>query len=577
MSMTIERRPLPAADAVIAGLPPLLQRIYASRGITAAPQLERQTSHLARPTELKGMQPAVVLLADALNAQKRLLIVGDFDADGATSSALCVLALRAMGAKFVDFLVPNRFDYGYGLSPEIADVAHQQGAELLITVDNGISSIQGVAKAKQLGMQVLITDHHLPGEQLPAADAIVNPNQPGCEFPSKSLAGVGVAFYLLSALRTELRQRGWFAQQQLAEPNLADWLDIVALGTVADVVPLDQNNRILVHQGLQRIRSGRCRPGIQALIDLSQRKQREMTASDLGFALGPRLNAAGRLDDISLGINCLLCDDFQQAKQMAEELDTLNRSRREIEQGMEQEALAALSALDVDEADLPLGLCLFQPDWHQGVIGILASRIKERFYRPVLAFADAGNGELKGSARSISGLHMRDLLEQIDSQHPALIIKFGGHAMAAGLSIHADNYARFQQVFEQTVAATLTPSDLSNVVLSDGELSLSELTLDTAYQLRDAGPWGQAFPAPVFDGEFWLLQQRIVGQRHLKMVLSPDNGVTAIDAIAFNVDTETWPDPSIRKVHVAYQLDANEFRGNVTLQFVVQYLQGIAG
>ncbi|GAA5218375.1 single-stranded-DNA-specific exonuclease RecJ [Corallincola platygyrae] len=577
MSIRIERRPVPEVGVIDPSLSPLLQRIYASRQINSSQQLQRQTNHLAKPQQLKGLDQAIALLVDALDKRQKLLIVGDFDADGATSSALCVLALRAMGSADVDFLVPNRFDYGYGLSPEIANLAHQQGAELIITVDNGISSIAGVEAAKALGMRVLVTDHHLPGDELPAADAIVNPNQPGCGFPSKAMAGVGVAFYLLSALRTTLRQNDWFNKRQIAEPNLADWLDIVALGTVADVVPLDHNNRILVHQGLQRIRSGRCRPGIQALVDVSQRNQRQMTATDLGFALGPRLNAAGRLDDMALGINCLLCDDPYRAKEMAEELDTLNRSRREIEQGMEQEALKSLESLELAENQMPMGLCLFQPDWHQGVIGILASRIKERYYRPVLAFADAGDGELKGSARSIPGLHMRDLLDLIDTRHPGLIIKFGGHAMAAGLSIQRGAYELFKQAFESAIAEQLSEDDLSNVILSDGALGLHELTLDTAYQLREAGPWGQAFPEPMFDGEFWLLQQRIVGGKHLKMVLSPDNGQTAIDAIAFNVDTSVWPDPGVRKVLVAYQLDVNEFRGNISLQLRVQHLSPIYG
>lgn len=575
MTFQIKRRQAAAQTDLPAGLTPLLKRIYASRGIQSAEQLARDGRSLLNPRQLMGMEQAVSVIADAMQQQQKILIVGDFDADGATSTTLCILALRALGAQHVDFLVPNRFDYGYGLSPEIVAVADKMAAKLLITVDNGISSVSGVAAAKQRGMRVVVTDHHLPGKQLPDADAIVNPNQVGCDFASKALAGVGVAFYLMSALRVHLRGIGWFDKAQITEPNLTELLDVVALGTVADVVPLDTNNRILVHQGLMRIRSGRCRPGIRALIELSGRTLSRLNASDLGFAVGPRLNAAGRLDDMALGINCLLAENEHSAREMAAALDNLNRERREIEQGMQQQALMALEALQQQEDDMPKGLCLFQPDWHQGVIGILASRIKERYHRPVIAFAQADDGTLKGSARSIAGLHMRDLLERIDTSQPGLISKFGGHAMAAGLSIAEKDYPRFSEAYAVTVDKLLSEDQLTGVVMSDGELTPTELNLQTAQLLAEAGPWGQAFEEPMFDGEFDLLQQRLVGERHLKMVLSPDRGQTCVDAIAFNIDIDTWPNAMIRRVRIAYQLDANHFRGEVSLQLRVQHIQPI--
>ena len=523
---------------------------------------------------MRGLDAAVQRLVAALQRQQSLLILGDFDADGATSSALMVLALRAMGFQSVDFLVPNRFDYGYGLTPEIVDLAAQKSPDVIITVDNGISSVEGVARANQLGVEVIITDHHLPGAQLPAATAIVNPNQQGCDFPSKNLAGVGVAFYLLIALRTELRQQQWFAQQQIAEPNLSQWLDLVALGTVADVVPLDQVNRALVHQGLLRIRAGQSRPGIQALLRIAGKNPARLVATDLGFALGPRLNAAGRLDDISLGIQCLLCEDPQQALQTAQALDELNQDRKSIETGMQQQALAIVEQLGLDDQSMPPALCLFQPDWHQGVVGLLASRIKEKYHRPVVAFARGDNGDLKGSCRSIPGLHIRDALDAVATQNPGLITKFGGHAMAAGLSLTEDKLDEFEQAFELQVAELLSEDDLQAKLITDGSLDAQQFNMHTAELLRDGGPWGQLFPEPCFQGEFRLVQQRIVGERHLKLVLAPENQPElAIDAIWFNHDTARWPNPEAQTVRCVYRLDINEFRGVENLQLMVQYLE----
>lgn len=554
-----------------AELSPLLQRLYASRGLTSPEQLNLQANALHKPV-FRGMSEAVRLLAEALEQQRSILIVGDFDCDGATSSALMVHGLRAMGAQRVDYLVPNRFDYGYGLSPQVVEEAVALGAELLITVDNGISSISGVAAAKAAGMQVIVTDHHLPGDETPEADAIVNPNQHGCEFPSKNLAGVGVAFYLLLALRSALSEQGWFEQQGIRPPNMADYLDLVALGTVADVVALDGNNRVLVHQGLQRMRAGRLRPGIQALIDISGRNQQRLVASDLGFALGPRLNAVGRLDDMSMGVACLLSDNLDEARKLAALMDELNRERKAIEASMQQEALASLARVRLGDGELPAGLVLHQDDWHQGVVGLVASRIKERYFRPVIAFAEAGEDELKGSGRSIPGVHLRDLLEAINSRHPGLITKFGGHAMAAGLSLTKAALAPFKDAFERMVDDWVSPELLAGDILTDGELAVHELTLELAEQLRFAGPWGQAFPEPLFDGEFRIIQQRLVGEKHLKLVLSPDEGHTVIDAIAFNVDLAIWPNAAIQQVELVYKLDVNEWKGRRQLQLLVEQL-----
>ncbi|MGI2257900.1 single-stranded-DNA-specific exonuclease RecJ [Shewanella sp. GXUN23E] len=572
MIHNILRRPQVDDSHLPAELPPLLRQLYARRGASPR-ECELTLSGLLRPDSMKDLDKAAAIVADAMEQQLAILIVGDFDADGATSTSVCMLALRMMGASRVNYLIPNRFDYGYGLSPEIVAVAHQQGAELLITVDNGISSIEGVAAARALGMKVVVTDHHLPGQTAPDADAIVNPNQLDCQFASKSIAGVGVAFYLMSAVRQTLRGRNWFAARGLAEPNLAELLDIVALGTVADVVALDANNRILVDAGLKRVRAGRCRPGITALLDVAKRNPQRMVAADFGFAVGPRLNAAGRLDEMALGVETLLCDDIHLARRMAAQLDALNAERRELEYGMQQEALQSLSALELNENELPWGIALFQEDWHQGVIGILASRIKDRYHRPVIAFADAGDGVIKGSARSIKGLHMRDTLELINSRHPGMIIKFGGHAMAAGLSIPVSAYDDFAAAFDKAVHESLQPEQLTGEILSDGELGADLLTLDTALMLRNAGPWGQAFEEPLFDGHFRLLQQRVVGEKHLKMMVETECGSLMLDAIAFNVDMSIWPDATISHVRLAYRLDVNEFRGNQSLQLLVEQIE----
>ncbi|EMH4163788.1 single-stranded-DNA-specific exonuclease RecJ [Pluralibacter gergoviae] len=568
----LRRRDVDESIVLPETLPPLLRRLYASRGVTRAEELERSVKGMLPWQQLTGVEKAVEHLYAAFREGLRIIVVGDFDADGATSTALSVLALRQLGCSNVAYLVPNRFEDGYGLSPEVVEQAHARGAQMILTVDNGISSHSGVDRAHALGIPVLVTDHHLPGDTLPAAEAIVNPNLHDCAFPSKSLAGVGVAFYLMLALRTFLRDKGWFEEQGIAVPNLAELLDLVALGTVADVVPLDANNRILTWQGLSRIRAGKCRPGIKALLEVSNREAQKLAASDLGFALGPRLNAAGRLDDMSVGVALLLCDNIGEARQLANDLDALNQTRKEIEQGMQAEALTLCEKLERSGEALPGGLAMYHPEWHQGVVGILASRIKERFHRPVIAFAPAGDGTLKGSGRSIQGLHMRDALERLDTLYPGLMIKFGGHAMAAGLSLEEAKYEEFQRRFGELVTEWLDPALLQGEVVSDGPLSGPEMTMEVAQMLRDAGPWGQMFPEPLFDGRFRLLQQRLVGERHLKVMVEPVDGGPLLDGIAFNVDTTRWPDNSVREVTLAYRLDINEFRGNRSLQIIIDTL-----
>ncbi|ECF6015013.1 single-stranded-DNA-specific exonuclease RecJ [Salmonella enterica subsp. salamae] len=565
----LRRREADETAELPADLPPLLRRLYASRGVRSARELERSVKGMLPWQQLSGIDNAVEILYNAFREGIRIIVVGDFDADGATSTALSVLGMRALGCDNISYLVPNRFEDGYGLSPEVVDQAKARGAQLIVTVDNGISSHAGVAHAKTLGIPVIVTDHHLPGDTLPDADAIINPNLRDCEFPSKSLAGVGVAFYLMLALRTFLRDKGWFDERGIAPPNLAELLDLVALGTVADVVPLDANNRILTWQGLSRIRAGKCRPGIKALLEISNRDPQQLAASDLGFALGPRLNAAGRLDDMSVGVALLLCDNLGEARVLASELDALNQMRKEIEQGMQAEALILCEKLERSSETLPGGLAMYHPEWHQGVVGILASRIKERFHRPVIAFAPAGDGTLKGSGRSIQGLHMRDALERLDTLYPDLMIKFGGHAMAAGLSLEEHKFEQFQQRFGELVTEWLDPALLQGEVISDGPLSAAEMSMEVAQLLRDAGPWGQMFPEPLFDGRFRLLQQRLVGERHLKVMVEPVGGGPLLDGIAFNIDTTCWPDNGVREVELAYKLDINEFRGNRSLQIII--------
>ena len=557
-------------------LSPLLRRIYAARQVSDRAQLEHGLDRLHPTLTLGGMTAAVALLQEALAQGWRIMIVADFDADGATSCALAVRALGALGARDVRYLVPNRFEYGYGLTPEIVAVAARQAPALIITVDNGVSSIEGVAEAQRRGIRVLVTDHHLAGATLPAADAIVNPNLPGDAFPSKNLAGVGVIFYVMLALRARLRESNWFAQRGITEPNLAVLLDLVALGTVADVVPLDHNNRILVEQGLRRIRAGQCCPGILALLEAGGRAPERLAASDLGFAVAPRLNAAGRLEDMAQGIECLLSDELSAARQMAQRLDELNRERRSIEADMQEQALAAIAQLRLsDDGTLPTGLCLFDDNWHQGVIGILAGRIKDRLHRPVIAFAPAGDGELKGSARSVPGFHIRDALDAVATRHPGLVSKFGGHAMAAGLSLRREHFASFGTAFAAEASRHLDDDDLHAVIHSDGELAADELSLENAELLRASGPWGQGFPEPLFHGEFEVLNRRVVGARHLKFTVRRDRVSRPLDAIAFNAVESGVPE-DCKRLLLAYRLDVNEYRGLRTAQLVVEHLEPLA-
>ena len=573
---TIVLRPVKKKHALQGNLHPLLERIFLARGITSELELDRALAKLPSPWLLSGMEEMVEHLIVAINEQQKICIVADFDADGATSCAVAIKGLQLLGAGQVTFVVPNRFEYGYGLTPEIVELVKLQNPDVIITVDNGISSIDGVKAATDSGIKVLVTDHHLPGSNLPAATAIVNPNLLDDKFPNKSLAGVGVIFYVLLALRSRLRDINWFETNQVKEPNLAQLLDYVALGTVADVVALEQSNRILVYQGLLRIRTGRCHPGLTALVEVSGKNPQTITAADLGFSLGPRLNAAGRMDDMSLGIQCLLSDDPALAKDIALQLDELNNDRREVEAVMKHEALTYLTEMKaLDEHHLPAGVCLFDANWHQGVIGILASRIKDQVHRPVIAFAPAGKDLIKGSARSIPGVHIRDVLSDIAAAHPKLLSKFGGHAMAAGLSLKMHDYPPFALAFDEMVSKRLASVDLEQKILSDGELAEQEMTIEIADLLQNSATWGQEFPEPLFDGVFDVIQSRIVGQRHLKLVLRKPVGDLVIDAIAFFVDRpEHWL--GLRQIKAVYKLDINEFRGNRTVQFIVQYFEKIA-
>ncbi|WP_133127838.1 single-stranded-DNA-specific exonuclease RecJ [Legionella nagasakiensis] len=578
--MQIKRRIIPTTLPSLSVAHPILQRIYAARGVLNDSQLDKRLQRLLPFHTLMDIEKATRRLEQALHAQQKILIVGDFDADGATSSALAVTALRAMGARHVEFLVPNRFEYGYGLTPAIIDVAKKWQPKLIITVDNGIASIEGVAAANEAGIDVLITDHHLPAEILPAACAIVNPNQAGDHFPSKSIAGVGVIFYVMLALRRRLSDNGWFKSNDLTEPNMAQFLDLVALGTIADVVALDQNNRILVEQGISRIRQGVCRPGIKALIEISGRRCETIGEGDLGYAIAPRLNAAGRLDDMSLGINCLLCDTMEQARVFARHLDELNIERRKIELEMKEQATLALNklAFQVDEKamQLPVVLCLYDESWHQGVIGVLAGRLKERYHRPVIAFAKVSDDELKGSARSVSGLNIRDILAAVDKNSPGMIDKFGGHAMAAGVSLHPQVFLSFQQALTAEVSKHMDVSQCQNEIWSDGPLMATDLNREVATLLKLAGPWGQQFPEPIFDNVFEILEQRLVGERHLKLTLMHEQKSEPVDAIAFNIDLKAWPNHRARYIHAAYKLDLNDYGGRTRVQLIVLAMQTYA-
>lgn len=566
-------------EETITAFSSVLNRVYANRNIQSEDNLNYSLGKLLPFEKLKGISEAAALIAGAIKNELAITIVGDFDVDGATSTTVAVKSLYSMGASRVDYIVPNRFEYGYGLTPEIVKVAVEQfNPDVIITVDNGISSIEGVKLAKELNLTVVVTDHHLPAATLPIADAIVNPNQSGCSFPSKMLAGVGVIFYVMLAVRSLLREQNWFANKKIPEPNLAELLDLVALGTVADVVPLDYNNRILVSQGLARIRSGKVRAGIKALIDVAGRESERLIASDFGFAIAPRLNAAGRLDDMSLGINCLLSDDIAKARGIAQQLDEINYARRDIEADMKQQAMKILdemhlgAGVDNQNNNLPFGLCLFDENFHEGVVGIIASRIKDQWNRPVIVFAKTDGGMLKGSGRSIKGFHLRDALDAVASQNSTLITKFGGHAMAAGLTIAENDYDSFTKAFDKEVRRHLNDDDLHGVIMSDGELLSSEFSMATAEELRFAGPWGQTFQEPVFDGVFNIINKRIVGEKHLKLSLQPEDLALEIDAIAFNVTDEDWS-PDVKKVKVAFRLDVNVFRGNKSLQLMVDHIE----
>jgi single-stranded-DNA-specific exonuclease len=557
--LNLQVRPSPEAALRMlqaSGTPALLARLYAARGVNHPDQMKTRLAELLPYSSMKNVAAAATRLADGIARGERMLVVGDYDADGATASAVAMSGLSALGAK-VSYLVPNRFEYGYGLSPEIVALAAEQKPDLLITVDNGIAAHAGVETARRLGIDVLVTDHHLPGDTLPDA-LIVNPNQPGCDFPSKHLAGVGVMFYVLLALRAELRKRGAFSS--MAEPNLGELLDLVALGTVADVVKLDANNRLLVAQGLKRMREGRARPGIAALFAAASKKAEKAAAEDLGFVVGPRLNAAGRLSDMTIGIECLLAKDAAHAQPLARELDKLNRDRRAIEADMQEQALALLEGIQVADG---ASLTLFDPAWHQGVVGLLASRLKERHHRPTIIFADGGDGLLKGSGRAIPGLHLRDALDAVDRRAPGLILKFGGHAAAAGLSIRRECFDEFKSLFEAVAQDNLSAADLTRVIETDGELSAAECTLDNA-QLLASAVWGQGFPTPLFNGVFHVQSQRLVGEKHLKLRLSQPltaRGGIQADAILFNQDT-----PLPERIQAVYKLDANEWNGKLSLQ-----------
>jgi single-stranded-DNA-specific exonuclease len=551
---------------------PLLPRILQSRGLDAS-ALEFGLKNLADFSSLKGIDNAVALLVAALQKKQRILIIGDFDVDGATSTTLAVDALQKMGAHWVHYLVPNRFEYGYGLSPAITQLAFDEfKPDLIVTVDNGIASFEGVTLAKKLGMQVLITDHHLAAANLPDANAIVNPNQPGCLFPSKAACGCAVIFYVMCALKRRLVNDNLLADSVI---NMAEYLDLVALASVADVVPLDNNNRILVEQGLRRIRKGFARPGIMALLKVSAKLAERLTSKDFGFALGPRLNAAGRMDDMSIGIECLLSQTPAIADELAQQLDDLNQDRKAVEGVMQQEALRQLTSVQLDEQNMPAAICLYDANWHQGVVGLLASRIKERYHRPVIAFAPGDNGELKGSARSIPGFHLRDALDLVAKRKPHLLTKFGGHAMAAGLSLRSEDFAEFTAAFVQVATEQITPEQLVHTLITDGPLTAHEYNLDNAHQLRFCAPWGQQFPEPLFDDEFILVNQRLLAEKHLKMTLKPVNGGPLLDAIAFNVDVKKWPNNQCQRVHLVFEMDANFFREQWSLQLMVRDIRAL--
>lgn len=550
---------------------PVLERIYAHRDIQEREEIDNDLKKLLPYDSLKDIDKAIELLFLALQKKWRICIVGDFDADGATSSALAVRVLRKLGAAQVDYLVPNRFEYGYGLSPEIVEVAARRSPDLIITVDNGSSSFEGVALAQAKGIKLLITDHHSVGERLPAAEVIINPNQHGDLFPSKNLAGVGVIFYVLIALRTHLRKEGWFEQAGLSEPNLSHYLDLVALGTIADMVPLDKNNRILVHQGLARIRRGLACPGIRALLQKVNRNLNQLTASDLGFIVSPRLNAAGRLEDMALGIECLLTDDESQAERFAARLNQLNEERRQLENKMSEQAFTLIKNIHFKE--LPYGICLFNENWHQGIIGLLAARIKEKYHRPVVVFAPFNEMEIKGSARSVGAIHIRDLLDSLAQKHPHLLEKFGGHAMAAGLSLNKKNYDEFQSIFNEMIREKMPNSAFNGILYSDGELDPLDLSFDLVQQLLNNGPWGTQFPEPLFDGIFRVLDQRRVKEKHIKFILNYEGKI--LDAIIFNIDLKMKLSARLDKIRALYKVDYNTYQEKNSVQLILEHIEAL--
>lgn len=552
-------------------LSPLINRIYAARGIESIEHINYQMKYLLPYHDLKSIDLASICLADALLLKKKILIVGDFDVDGATSTSLATHALRAMGANHVDFLLPDRFKFGYGLTPGIVKESLKFNPDLIITVDNGISSIDGVAAARAAGIHVLVTDHHLPGEQLPEDCIIVNPCQPEDQFASKSLAGVGVIFYVMCALRAELRRRNWFVSQGINEVNMANYLDLVALGTVADVVPLDYNNRLLVSCGITRMRQGFCRPGITALVEVGKRVLGRLSPDDLGFALGPRINAAGRLDDMTIGVQCLLSESRSEAMSYAVTLDNLNKSRREIEATMKAQAFDILEKMPSLDGSAD-AICLYDSTWHEGIVGLIASKIKDQVHRPTIAFAPHGDSILKGSGRSIPGLHLRDVLADVNATYPGLIDRFGGHSMAVGLSLYPDQLPLFKNAFKVAVQKRLDSVELEQYLYTDGELEPNELSIHVTREIDQAGPFGQQFPPPIFDGVFEIVNQCLVGEKHLKLSLRQPGHIRIIDAIVFFVDLDQWPNYSASHVHLVYRLDINYYQGSERLQLIVQQL-----
>ena len=551
---------------------PVLRRIYASRNIKSSEDLDYSLGSLIPYEELGGIDNAVILLQEMITQKKRILIVADFDADGATSCALAIRGLTAMGAKDVIYVVPNRFEHGYGLSPKIVDVALDHDPDLIVTVDNGISSISGVEHAKKNGIKVLITDHHLPGDKLPSADAIINPQLKENKFPSKNLAGVGVIFYILLALRAKLKADNWFDEKNIKYPNLANLLDLVALGTISDLVPLDKNNRTMVAHGLKLMRKNKSKAGISAILNQSGRQLSALTSGDLSFAIAPRLNAAGRLTDMSLGIECLLTDDKENATEMAKKLNQLNIERRQIQNNMEEQALTEFEKYLQDTSKkIPHGICIYNQNWHQGVVGILAAKIKEKFNRPVIVFAQECQGILKGSARSITELHIKDVFDEIARLYPELILTFGGHAMAAGLTIEESQFDRFSDVFNQVVNRYISSDSLEDQCLTDGELSDDDFSLPLALAIQNAGPWGQSFPEPIFVGQFKILDKRVVGESHLKLKLQSGNNNT-LDAIAFNMTDDDWPS-KLEQIISTYRLGINNYRGHSQVQLFIEHIE----